>query len=68
MLTYMNFWLRANLGQPQRGATMIEYVLIVALIAIVALVAIGPLGEAIKSVFSDASSELGDAVGGGGTG
>ncbi len=58
MLNYMRFWLQANLGQRQRGATLIEYVLIVAVIAIVALGAATFVGTDIKSVFESASDAI----------
>lgn len=59
MLTYMRFWLQANLGQRQRGATLIEYVLIVAVIAI-AVFAAGSFGlvSAIQGLFRTAASQI----------
>jgi len=34
-----------------RGATMVEYGLMVSLIAVVVLLAVGPLGQAISTMF-----------------
>lgn len=60
MLTYMRFWLQANLGQRQRGATLIEYVLIVAVIAIAVFTAESfGLVSAITGLFKQAASTIG---------
>ena len=40
-----------TLRDSDKGATMVEYGLMVALIAVVVLVAVGPLGTAISSMF-----------------
>lgn len=61
MLKYLLFWLdvRLGLGARERGASLIEYVLIIAVIAIAVLVAgTSGLVTAITGVFSDAASEL----------
>lgn len=59
MFNYMRFWLQANLGQRQRGATLIEYVLIVAVIAVAVAVGIqAGLVEAILGVFTRAETAL----------
>lgn len=59
MLTYMRFWLQANLGQRQRGATLIEYVLIVAVIAIAVFAAAEfGLASAITGLFDKATSTI----------
>ncbi len=56
-------WLEARfeLGS-ERGATMVEYVLILALIAIVVIAVVAALGNAVSTKFSQASS--GVTVGG----
>jgi len=46
----------------QRGATMIEYALIVALISIVAVVVLGTMGDSINSLFTSANTELSGAT------
>lgn len=38
--------------KSQKGVTMIEYGLIAALVAVVVIVALGPLGTALKDIFS----------------
>jgi pilus assembly protein Flp/PilA len=40
-----------TLRKSDKGATMVEYGLMVALIAVVVLVAVGPLGTAISEMF-----------------
>ena len=61
----MNFnliksWLTARLHiDSERGATMVEYVLILALIAILVIAVVTALGNSVSSKFSQASSGLG---------
>ncbi len=45
----------------EKGASMVEYALLVVLIAIVALVAISIAGEEVSETFSDIASGLGSA-------
>lgn len=47
-----------RLWHSDRGASMVEYGLLVALIAVVVIVALGPLGEAIRDMFSGVTDEL----------
>ena len=42
----------------EKGATMVEYGLMVALIAVVVAVAVGPLGLAIQGLFNDVTASL----------
>lgn len=51
--TKMNSWLKED-----RGASMVEYALLVVLIAIVALVAIQLAGGEISTTFSEIASAL----------
>ncbi|GEM_PF-931178 len=46
---------------PERGASMVEYALLVALIGLVVLVALGPLGDAISGMFTDAADAVSTA-------
>ncbi len=41
-----------------RGATMVEYGLMVALIAVVVIVAVGPLGTSIRDLFDAAKNSV----------
>jgi len=45
-------------ARRDRGATMVEYGLMVALIAIVVLVAVGPLGTAVSGVFNSVKASV----------
>ncbi len=47
--------------KDEKGASMVEYALLVVLIAIVALVAVSLAGDEISSVFSEIATELKDA-------
>ena len=46
------------LHRDDRGASMVEYALLVVLIAIIALVAISIAGEEVSETFSDIASGL----------
>lgn len=56
-LTFIRTWLEARLDD--RGASLVEYALLVALIAIVCIAAVTALGETTSTQFSEMSSELG---------
>ena len=52
-------WLRDRLSTaPERGASMVEYGLLLALIAVVALVAVKAFGSGVSSQFSSISSSV----------
>jgi pilus assembly protein Flp/PilA len=51
-------WIRAHFGDHERGASLVEYALLVALIAIVCLAAIAFLGNAASSRFSTVGSQV----------
>ena len=46
-------------ARTERGASMVEYALLVGLIAVVAVVAIAALGGSISGLFSNANSCVG---------
>ena len=54
-------WLKARFADTDRGATMVEYVLILALIAILVIGVVLALGHQVSSKFSQASSGLENA-------
>lgn len=59
MLKYLTTHLQTftkQLRRDDRGATMIEYGLMVALIAVVVAVTVGPLGTAIAGLFADVTA------------
>jgi pilus assembly protein Flp/PilA len=63
MLTSFEFlssWLRTHVNS-ERGASMVEYALLVALIAVVCIAAIGFLGRSASSSFSQTGSAIGNA-------
>ena len=47
-----------KITREEEGASLVEYALLVALIAIVVLVALGPLGSAIKDVFTEVEASV----------
>ncbi|MCO8126642.1 Flp family type IVb pilin [Acidimicrobiia bacterium EGI L10123] len=52
-------WIQAHVAKTDRGASLVEYALLVALIAVVCIVAITFLGSAADQKFSEVGSELG---------
>jgi pilus assembly protein Flp/PilA len=51
--------LRARLGTDERGASLVEYALLVALIAVICIVAIAFVGQSASSKFSSVGSAVG---------
>ncbi len=61
MITSYNFfktWL-TSFTKSERGASLVEYALLVALIAVVVIGAVTLLGSTAEDTFSDVSSEIG---------
>jgi pilus assembly protein Flp/PilA len=54
-------YIRARFGRDERGASLVEYALLVALIAVVCLVAIAFLGRSASTRFSSVGSSVGSA-------
>jgi len=52
-------YLRAKFGDSERGASLVEYALLVALIAVICIVAIAFLGKSASSKFSTVGSSVG---------
>ena len=52
-------YLRARFGRTERGASLVEYALLVALIAVVCIVGITVLGNSANDKFSEVGSQLG---------
>ena len=52
-------WLNARTATNERGANLVEYLLLLAFIAIIVLVAVQTLGGTVSSKFSSANSALG---------
>jgi len=58
-LFILKAWLQAKFGvDGERGASMVEYGLLLALIAVVALVALKALGTGVSSKFNDVTNSL----------
>lgn len=60
MLSIQTFitWFKARYTGDDRGASLVEYVLLVALIAVVCIVAIGFLGDTASDTFDDTGQSL----------
>ena len=52
-------YLRAKFSNSERGASLVEYALLVALIAVICIVAIAFLGRSASSKFSTVGSSVG---------
>jgi pilus assembly protein Flp/PilA len=62
MITSYEFlatWLRARFADSERGASLVEYALLVALIAVICIVALQFLGKNAKSSFNSTGSAIG---------
>ena len=57
-LEFLATWLRARFGNEERGASLVEYALLVALIAVVCIIAITFLGNQANSKFSTIGSGI----------
>ena len=51
-------WLQAKFAKDERGASMVEYILLVALIALAVIAAVVFLKDQVNSKFNDAGSKL----------
>ncbi len=56
--TFLAEWLKAH-TKTERGASLVEYALLVALIAVVCIAAVTLLGKSAESKFSSVSSAIG---------
>ncbi len=57
--TFIASWVRARFGKTERGASLVEYVLLVSLIAVVCIVAIKALGGKASTAFNNVGSSIG---------
>jgi pilus assembly protein Flp/PilA len=58
-LFVLNTWLRAKFNlDNERGASMVEYGLLLALVAVIALVALKALGTNVSAKFDTVSASL----------
>ena len=51
-------WLQAKLGRDERGANLVEYILLVALIALAVIAAVSFLGRGMTDKFNNEGSVL----------
>ena len=59
-LFVLKTWIQAkfNMDDSERGASMVEYGLLLALIAVIAIVAVKALGNSVSTKFSSVTSSL----------
>jgi Flp pilus assembly pilin Flp len=57
-LFVLRTWLQAKLGREEEGASMVEYILLVALIALAVIAAVVFLKDQVNSKFNQAGSQL----------
>jgi Flp pilus assembly pilin Flp len=60
-LYVLRTWLQAKFTNDERGASMVEYILLVALIALAVIAAVVFLRGEVESKFSDAGSRVSNA-------
>ncbi len=56
---FLASWLRARFGGDERGASLVEYALLVALIAVVCIAAVTVLGKNASSKFDSVGTSIG---------
>jgi pilus assembly protein Flp/PilA len=57
-LFVLRTWLQAKFASDERGASMVEYGLLLALIAVIAIVAVKALGGSVSTKFSSVDSAI----------
>ena len=57
-LFVLKTWLQAKLGSDQRGASMVEYGMLLLFIAVLSLFALKAFGENVSTRFSTVSSSI----------
>ena len=60
-LFVLRTWLQAKFTETERGASMVEYILLVALIALAVIAAVSFLGGQIKSTATNEGSQISSA-------
>ncbi len=55
---FLSAWMKAQ-AKTERGASLVEYALLVALIAVVCIAAVTALGESAAEKFSEVDSSIG---------
>lgn len=62
-LFVLRTWLEAKFAKDERGASMVEYILLVALIALAVIAAVVFLKDQVNGKFNDAGSKLSSSGG-----
>jgi pilus assembly protein Flp/PilA len=57
-LFILKTWLESKFTSDERGASMVEYGLLLALIAVIAIVAVKALGSSVSTKFSTVNSAV----------
>jgi pilus assembly protein Flp/PilA len=57
-LFVLRTWLQVKFDKEQRGASLVEYVLLVALIALIVIAAVAFLGNVLNAKFDESGSTL----------
>jgi pilus assembly protein Flp/PilA len=57
-LFVLKTWLEMKFNRDERGASMVEYGLLLALIAVIAIVAVKALGGSVSTKFSEVTSAV----------
>jgi pilus assembly protein Flp/PilA len=55
---FLSTWLRARFADSERGASLVEYALLVALIAVVCIIGVQILGKNASTSFSSTGSAI----------
>jgi Flp pilus assembly pilin Flp len=58
-LFVLKAWLTARFARDERGANLVEYILLLAFIALIVIGVVTALGHKVSDKFSSASSQLG---------
>lgn len=51
-------WVRATFGRSERGASLVEYALLLALIAVVCIVAVSALGQGMSENYDENTTSM----------
>lgn len=60
-LQVLTAWMQARLAKTERGASLVEYALLVALIAVVVIAAITLIGNNASDTLNEVGSSIGNA-------
>ena len=58
---FLTAWIQARVTKTDRGASLVEYALLVALIAVVCIAAVQLLGNTASDTFSEVGNSIGGA-------